>query len=306
MDKAYMRCPEGSDVFELSFQYFNQELNINRQFNFSRKLSESVNTFLARVNTNITKVLDKKQKKRKNADENPTNDSSKQVQLTQNGEQVNSELLCEDLFKIGGDIRLKLMDQEYTVVINTPWVKNIVLPTSMLANFPVYPAKFETLFLDKNLSQFTWYKSLDKTNWNVAGTGFLYTPSKSDIDCFLKLDCIPRNETDVGPVTETISTGKIEADPGQCPFDIRHGFTRDKLGGKKYEKYKCNIIIKCVLMFVFSFRVVTYNILADLYCDSDYSRTVLFPYCPPYALSIDYRKQLVLKELIGRYVYENT
>lgn len=46
-------------------------------------------------------------------------------------------------------------------------------------------------------------------------------------------------------------------------------------------------------------RVVTYNILADLYADSDYSRSTLFPYCPPYALAIDYRKQLFMKEILG-------
>lgn len=51
--------------------------------------------------------------------------------------------------------------------------------------------------------------------------------------------------------------------------------------------------------FYFRFRVVTYNILADLYCDSDYTREVLHPYCPPHALSLDYRKQLILKELMG-------
>ena len=37
---------------------------------------------------------------------------------------------------------------------------------------------------------------------------------------------------------------------------------------------------------------MTYNLLADLYADSDYSRTVLHPQCPPYALEIDYRKQV--------------
>ena len=46
-------------------------------------------------------------------------------------------------------------------------------------------------------------------------------------------------------------------------------------------------------------RLVTYNILADLYCDSDFSRTVLHPSCPPYALHIDYRVKLVLHELLG-------
>jgi 2',5'-phosphodiesterase len=48
--------------------------------------------------------------------------------------------------------------------------------------------------------------------------------------------------------------------------------------------------------------VVSYNILADLYADSEVSRKQLFPYCPPYALNIDYRKQLIMKELLGESV----
>jgi 2',5'-phosphodiesterase len=47
------------------------------------------------------------------------------------------------------------------------------------------------------------------------------------------------------------------------------------------------------------FRLMTYNLLADLYADSDFSRTQLHPQCPPYALAIDYRKQLLLKEILG-------
>ena len=47
------------------------------------------------------------------------------------------------------------------------------------------------------------------------------------------------------------------------------------------------------------FRVTSYNILADLYADSDYSRTVLFAQCPPYALAISYRVKLILSELMG-------
>lgn len=47
------------------------------------------------------------------------------------------------------------------------------------------------------------------------------------------------------------------------------------------------------------FRVVSYNLLADYYADSDFSRTELFPYCPAYALAIDYRKQLFVREIRG-------
>lgn len=68
--------------------------------------------------------------------------------------------------------------------------------------------------------------------------------------------------------------------PGHCPFETRHAFTNNKLQGS-------------------SLRVVSYNILADLYADSDYTRAVLFPYCPPYALKLEYRKQLYIKEILG-------
>lgn len=54
----------------------------------------------------------------------------------------------------------------------------------------------------------------------------------------------------------------------------------------------------------FRFRVVSYNILADLYCDSDVSRNELYPYCPAYALNIDYRKLLIVKELLGMFLFQ--
>ena len=48
---------------------------------------------------------------------------------------------------------------------------------------------------------------------------------------------------------------------------------------------------------------MSYNILADLYADSDFSRDYLFPYCPTYALRYDYRKQLLAKEIPGKEQY---
>ncbi|XP_046829333.1 2',5'-phosphodiesterase 12 isoform X2 [Vespa crabro] len=96
----------------------------------------------------------------------------------------------------------------------------------------------------------------------------------------LKLNCIPQNETHSGPSVEVESKNIIEAGPGHCPFDTRHMFTKSKLTGN-------------------SFRVTSYNILANVYASTTYSKENLFPYCPEYALDIDYRKQLILKELLG-------
>ncbi|KAJ8258374.1 hypothetical protein COCON_G00173860 [Conger conger] len=46
-------------------------------------------------------------------------------------------------------------------------------------------------------------------------------------------------------------------------------------------------------------RVVCYNILADVYAQTDFSKTTLYPYCAPYALGLDYRQNLIKKELAG-------
>lgn len=44
---------------------------------------------------------------------------------------------------------------------------------------------------------------------------------------------------------------------------------------------------------------MSYNILADAFADTEFTRNELYPYCAPYALTIDYRKQLLLKEILG-------
>lgn len=92
--------------------------------------------------------------------------------------------------------------------------------------------------------------------------------------------CTPRKDTFFGPSVESTSKTTVSAGPRGCLYEARHAFTANRLTGKE-------------------FRVVSFNLLADLYADSDYSRTVLFPYCPPHALAIDYRKQLIVHELLG-------
>ncbi|OWR44927.1 putative 2-phosphodiesterase [Danaus plexippus plexippus] len=160
-----------------------------------------------------------------------------------------------------------------------------------MADFPVFPENLETLYAEKELNIYNWYRGKvnnSKGNelsdvhveWNFIVSSFSYTPKSEDIGLKLKLECIPVNAKLSGPVVECISKNLVEAGPGSCPFETRHMFTPTKLNGKR-------------------FRCVSYNILADLYCDSDYTRTVLHPYCPPYALQIDYRKQLIMKELKG-------
>ncbi|KAH9498116.1 2',5'-phosphodiesterase 12 [Bulinus truncatus] len=72
----------------------------------------------------------------------------------------------------------------------------------------------------------------------------------------------------------------VEKGPGHCPFEKRHLRTSERAPFK-------------------SFRVMTYNILAQIYADTDLARQELFHYCPSKALDMDYRKHLLLKEILG-------
>lgn len=185
------------------------------------------------------------------------------------------------------ELTLLINDDPLKVVVNLPWVNKITLPSSILAGFIVYPAKLDLQFSSKDESDLIWYRGLEVKSknendivWEEIGQGYCYVPTIHDINYKLKVKCIPRNKNEIGPSSECISKCLVDAGPGFCPFETRHAFTTDKLKDNK-------------------FRVMTYNLLADYYCDSDYSRTALFPYCPPYALQIDYRKHLFIKEIIG-------
>ncbi|CAH0603216.1 unnamed protein product [Chrysodeixis includens] len=287
MNKCYFRYMKKEDKVDISFL-----LDVKgtiRQFNFSRNPTENLHVLLSRIKTNIQKALSKGNKKKKAADED-----SEDIQIEfydSNNSTIDESSTCNELFSINGPVKLKMCDSVYEVVFNSPWVVSINLPQSILAGFPVYPENFELQYAKHEKCVFNWYvgsrfnelgKEVNERHikWGLAGNSFIYTPPAHDIGMKLKLECIPGNGTIVGPAVEAISKNEIEAGPGNCPFEIRHQFTKDKLEDK-------------------SFRCVSYNILANLYCDSDYTRTVLHPYCPPYALHIDYRKQLILKELLG-------
>lgn len=96
-----------------------------------------------------------------------------------------------------------------------------------------------------------------------------------------QLVCLPKNGDKIGSAVEVISQNIVRSGPLQDPFKEKHVLTAKRLENDQ------------------QFRVVSYNLLANYYCDSDYSRKELFPYCPAYALEIDYRKLLFMREMLG-------
>ncbi|KAG7246451.1 hypothetical protein CRUP_038136, partial [Coryphaenoides rupestris] len=139
--------------------------------------------------------------------------------------------------------------------------------------------------------ELTWYKHgataspagdapAQEVEWVQAGSGRVYVPSNLDIGSRLKVLAVPRDGARSGPPTELVSAATVEAGPGWCMCDNRHAYTGREAGPG-------------------ALRVVSYNILADVYAQTELAQTVLYTYCPPYALQLDYRFNLLLKELAG-------
>lgn len=177
--------------------------------------------------------------------------------------QVDGSISCESLLQDSAELKLVILENTYIVKRNVPYISNIALPTSMLVGFPIYPTKFESLYTDKRRSIFNWYRNNavnNKSNlWVHVSEGYLYVPSVSDIGCNLKINCVPRNESDSGCNIEVESKNTVEAGPGLCPFDIRHKFTKNRLSGKRYVLCKIlYMLVRKKYKIIYMYKVSEY------------------------------------------------
>lgn len=187
---------------------------------------------------------------------------------------------------------------------NTPKVASMKLPSCIMKDFVIMPT---ISFVNSSIDhcKFSWYRqisSLEKEKYIKEGTcldtdiiiekrmkkywykicdGLIFCPKLEDVAHYIKVVCIPSDGVKDGRESVSISSTPVELGPSYCPFEKRHKFTEEKTKDPK------------------KFRFMTYNLLADLYADSDHSRTVLFGHCPSHALDINYRRQLILKEILG-------
>ncbi|ELT97737.1 hypothetical protein CAPTEDRAFT_132833 [Capitella teleta] len=197
----------------------------------------------------------------------------------------------KDAFVTGNT--LFVAGDKYTVNMNAPNVLKVKLPSSLTAGFPTYPI-IEMEFAVPEKSKFVWYahqlssdasrkrrrSDSNPEEWREICRSFCCTLTDNEIGKKIKLVCIPYDGEREGKPCTIESAITVQEGPGVCPFEKRQKYTQDFTAPG-------------------SFRVMTYNILADLYADSEYSRDFLFPACPEKYLNIDYRKLLFVREILG-------
>ncbi|XP_023403364.2 2',5'-phosphodiesterase 12 [Loxodonta africana] len=309
MERAVVRCVPSEPKLSLSFA-----LADGSHKNMQRDQSEPLGRVLSRIATNALKghakavAAKKSRKNRPNASggaagagpgpgPEPAAPCEPVVKLYYREEAVAEDVLNVDAWQDGAV--LQIGDVKYKVERNPPAFTELQLPRYIMAGFPVCP-KLSVEFGDPASCLFRWYReakpgatepegegpsslppSSSSPTWTETGVNErVYTPSNADIGLRLKFHCTPGNGQRFGPSRELESVCPVEAGPGTCTFDHRHLYTKKVTDGSLI-------------------RTVSYNLLADTYAQTEFSRTVLYPYCAPYALELDYRQNLIQKELTG-------
>jgi 2',5'-phosphodiesterase len=292
---VYSEKTNTSQNIKLSFSFG------DRKFNMSRAASEPVGKTLKRIGISIQKANAKAQDGTKTkAKKQEVVNNIPVALLLPNGEALDSEILNNAQAWKDGNI-LNICQSKYLVEENTPIVHSAKIPSVIMAGFPVVPTvKLE--FADETHSQFKWYKKVaasvsesnpmqkgqaedaneSETIWTEISQEFIYIPNVTDIGCVLKMSCKAAGiEKIAHEWFDITAASEVAAGPGTMPFDSRHLYTAKPISDSSV------------------FRVVSYNILADCYLQDDAICQAWFGYCPKYALAIDYRQQLLLKEIVG-------
>lgn len=203
MAVAHIRRHADAANIEIIFHYKNPEVGIDRVFNFQRSVTESINSSLQRIKTNVEKEYNKKNKKSKKSKkgevESSTSDSVQiEVDLLteKNATTTWSDLLAHvDEHEFKGT-KLRVFGQEFSVAYNYPYVSQLVMPTVILVDFDCYPAKFDVEFTDRKMCEFKWYKGLPVEGKNDSGIewskceqdGFFYRVQPNDLRHKLKVN----------------------------------------------------------------------------------------------------------------------
>ena len=245
--KAYIRALKEERV-EIRIHYVDQDLGVDRWFNFNRSQDDNIQQIKERITSNIDKEYQKRKKRIESKNKKKENaqvpvEYKLMVDLKQNNQPISSEVLFKSLL-VMNDVTLSVNDTIYQLDVNPPLVISLKLPNSAMAGFNIYPTKLEVENCDVSHCEFVWFKSSpalpsvpnadSDSNWTITGNGMIYSVTNLDIGSWLKVKCIPKASEKEGLPEVAITPKVVEAGPGPCPFEIRHQFTQERMDESGY------------------------------------------------------------------------
>lgn len=258
------------DENQLVFVFNYNNTHKKKRIQFVRPIDNSIKESLNRMKLKLIKKI-------------PTDGDDILLKLidSTHGEEV-TEATWQDLIPKISSIRMQLQNDEYQFVHNYPIVEDIELPAVALVGFDLYPTKLVINSGDKSNCVFKWYRRPKrKGKWVECNLGnkFFYPCTENDLDHRIKVVCETHYNGNITSRIESDSTDIVKK-LGTGAIDKRHTHTTK-------------------LLLDHQFRILSYNLLADFYARTEYSRESLFAYCQPEYLDSEYRSKLKRKELLG-------
>ncbi|CAF4872485.1 unnamed protein product [Rotaria sp. Silwood1] len=271
-----------------------------RQFSLLRTVDESLLQTINRLKANIERAIIKENKlnkrlKKQNIDISNNHEkdliivklidrNNQQIDENQNNKQA--WINCQTLL---------INQQSYHVEYNAPAIIKFRFPDKILTN-TITTTFVEIDYGDIEYSLFDWYVTDDikikendddddddQTEWIHVHRGPFCIFRDEHVNKFVRLACLPRNNLlREGMQAEHTSKNRIIPCPFDLPMNKRHQLTEE------YFSIDSNKI-----------RLVSYNILANGYASSTDAQQMIYPYCSQDFLEHDYRKPLLLKEILG-------
>ncbi|XP_059160950.1 2',5'-phosphodiesterase 12-like [Physella acuta] len=304
MSSVYIKNFEGDERLQITLDVADPNSGSVKSLNLSRLKSEELRFAIERLRINLSKKIAKKSKlKKKKGTEDqlqtgassqsetvPEHENNFNVEIIHNGVTLDLDVRNQEAW-INGAI-LKIGQEEIPICYNPPCVKLQNLPSTIMVGFPLFP-EAELEFAQLRDCEFYWKvieeKKLSKTKMELSRSiidlteavrSHSFTPETNHIGQYILLICVPKHGEKTGKREAVLSSVPVTQGPGSCPFEKRHEFTKLRAPPQH-------------------FRVVSYNLLAQIYADTDLAKTELFSHCSLKALDMDYRKHLLLKEIIG-------
>lgn len=189
------------------------------------------------------------------------------------------------------DYLLKVGEHEFSIIVNPPFVEKIQVHGMVFVGLPVVP-HVKVLFTEDYKWQ--WWKKQPGPDgvWEQLQGAHkrVFIPTPCEEGCLLRVTCTPIQRR--GSINAEIPTVRefygenvsCEAGPvAQAP-------SRKASDGRRLPGHAWTEGLR--------FRVLTYNVLADQYASTEKAKNIIFSHCAPEFLAWQYRRPLVLGEIL--------
>lgn len=199
----------------------------------------------------------------------------------ENGQNVSKYITWNEIILNLSKFRFRIKNDEYQFAHNYPIIFDVKLPERSSVGFDIFPNRLDYLGNPSNL-KFEWLSRKRKGKWFPCrnNNGRIYHCIPNDAGNQIQLIC----EMYHGEILTSICKSNISI----VDRDIV-----DMTAINERHQYTAKHLTKSM------FRIVSYNLLADFYARSEYSKKEIFNYCDIRHLDGDYRNKVQLMELKG-------